>query len=88
MGKSLRKRKTTNEGRSSMPRVLVITDDAEREILLDELVNPEHLGSGHSAEQLVERLAWSIEDATQAEAQGRTRSHASPRSARARARSK
>jgi hypothetical protein len=58
-----------------MPRVLVITDDAEREILLDELVNPEHLGSGHSAEQLVERLAGSIEDATQAEAQGRTHSH-------------
>jgi hypothetical protein len=71
-----------------MPRVLVITNDAEREILLDELVNAEHLGSGHSAEQLVERLAWSIEDATQAEAHSRTDSHARPRSAQASARSK
>jgi hypothetical protein len=71
-----------------MPRVLVITDDAKREVLLDELVNAEHLESGSSAEQLVERLAWSIEDATQAEAHGRTDSHASPSSARARARSR
>ncbi len=51
-----------------MPRVLVMTDNAEREVLLDELVNPEHLGSGHSADQLIERLAWSIEDAAQVEA--------------------
>jgi hypothetical protein len=51
-----------------MPRVLVMTDDAKREVLLDELVNPEHLGSEHSAEQLIERLAWSIEDAADAEA--------------------
>jgi hypothetical protein len=50
-----------------MPRVLVMTDDAKREILLDELVKPEHLVSGHSAEQLIERLAWSIEDAADAE---------------------
>jgi hypothetical protein len=67
-----------------MPGVLVITDDAEREILFDELVNAKHLGSEHSAEQLVERLAWSIEDTTQAEAHGRTDSHARPRSAKAR----
>jgi hypothetical protein len=71
-----------------MPRVLVITDDAKRQVLLDELVIPEHLGSGDSAEQLVERLAWSIEDATRAEAHGSTDSHTSPRSPRARARSK
>ena len=37
-----------------MPRVLVTTDDSKREILLDELVNPEHLGNGHSADQLKE----------------------------------
>jgi hypothetical protein len=52
-----------------MPRVLVMTDDANREVLLDELVNSEHLGNGHSAEQLIERLAWSIEDAVEAEAE-------------------
>jgi hypothetical protein len=51
-----------------MPRVLVMTDDAKREVLLDELVNPEHLGSGHSADQLIERLAWSIEDAAEVDA--------------------
>jgi hypothetical protein len=51
-----------------MPRVLVMTDDSKREVLLDELVNPEHLGNGHSAEQLIQRLAWSIEDASEAEA--------------------
>jgi hypothetical protein len=50
-----------------MPRVMVMTDDTKREVLLDELVNPEHLGSGHSAEQLIERLAWSIEDAAKVE---------------------
>ena len=60
-----------------MPRVLVTTDDSDREILLDELVNPEHLGNEHSAEQLIERLAWSIEDAAVAESErdtGRTQS--------------
>jgi hypothetical protein len=51
-----------------MPRVLVMTDDKKREVMLDELVNPEHLGNGHSAEQLIERLAWSIEDAARVEA--------------------
>jgi hypothetical protein len=51
-----------------MPRVMVMTDDEQREVLLDELVNPEHLGNGHSAEQLIERLAWSIEDAAKVEA--------------------
>ena len=55
-----------------MPRVLVTTDDSKREILLDELVNPEHLGNGHSAEQLIERLAWSIEDAAVVETEEHT----------------
>ena len=51
-----------------MPRVMVMTDDKKREVMLDELVNPEHLGNGHSAEQLIERLAWSIEEAARVEA--------------------
>lgn len=61
-----------------MPRVMVMTDDTKREVLLDELVNPEHLGTGHSAEQLIERLAWSIEDAAKVEARdekGRAKSY-------------
>ena len=63
-----------------MPRVLVTTDDSKREILLDELVNPEHLGNGHSADQLIERLAWSIEDAAVVESERDTgRAHSSHR---------
>jgi hypothetical protein len=50
-----------------MPRVLVQTDDSNRSIVLNEQVNPEHLDTGHSAEQLIERLAWGIEDAARAE---------------------
>lgn len=67
-----------------MPRVLVTTDDAKREVLLDELVTPEHLGSGHSAEQLIERLAWSIEDAADVEAHAEPRTHSPSQRQRAR----
>jgi hypothetical protein len=51
-----------------MPRVLVTTDDRNHAILLDERVIPERLGDGHQAEELIERLAWSIDDAARAEA--------------------
>jgi hypothetical protein len=54
-----------------MPRVIVTTDDARPErdgsVLLDEQVASVHLSSGHAAAQLVERLAWAISDAEQAE---------------------
>ena len=51
-----------------MPRVLVTTDDRNHAILLDEQIVPDRLGDGDEAEQLIERLAWSIDDAARAEA--------------------
>jgi hypothetical protein len=36
-------------------------------VLLDEQVNPEHLGDQHAAEQLIERLAWAVTDADDVE---------------------
>jgi hypothetical protein len=54
-----------------MPRVIVTTDPAplpsDAPILLDERVESVHLSTGHAAAQLVERLAWAISDAEDAE---------------------
>lgn len=54
-----------------MPRIIVTTDTTERapqgSVLLDELVHSVHLSTGHAAAQLVERLAWAISDAEEAE---------------------
>jgi hypothetical protein len=50
-----------------MPRVLVTTDDSSHQVLLDETVNAGHLDTKHSAGQLIERLAWGIQDAVIAE---------------------
>jgi len=54
-----------------MPRVIVTTDPAplpaDAAVLLDERVESVHLSSGHAAAQLVERLAWAISDAEDAE---------------------
>jgi hypothetical protein len=52
-----------------MPRVLVVTDNGQT--VVDELVNPKHLDNEHSAVQLIERLAWGLEDAVRAEARFR-----------------
>lgn len=50
-----------------MPRIIVTTDPIDRTeqppVLLDERVNSLHLSDGHSAEQLIERLAWAVTDA-------------------------
>ncbi len=55
-----------------MPRLIVTTDRSpiprESSVLLDEHVNTVHLSSDHAASQLVERIAWAIGDAEQAEA--------------------
>jgi hypothetical protein len=40
-------------------------DDAP--VLLDERVKPIHLRDGYAAGQLIERLAWAVTDAEQAE---------------------
>jgi hypothetical protein len=54
-----------------MPRVFVTTDGpglpGNKEILLNEQVASVHLSSGHAASQLIERLAWAISDAEEAE---------------------
>jgi hypothetical protein len=54
-----------------MPRIIVTTDPqtagaaggSEAPVLLDERVDSLHLSDGHSAEQLIERLAWAVTDA-------------------------
>jgi hypothetical protein len=54
-----------------MPRIIVTADTPEHSprgsVLLDELVHSVHLSTGHAAAQLVERLAWAISDAEEAE---------------------
>jgi hypothetical protein len=53
-----------------MARIIVTTDPTEQHgtsVLLDERVHPVHLSSDHSAAQLVERLAWAVRDAADAE---------------------
>jgi hypothetical protein len=53
-----------------MPRIIVTTElrpDQEPAVLLNERVHSVHLSTGHAAAQLVERLAWAIVDAEQAE---------------------
>jgi hypothetical protein len=61
-----------------MPRIIVTTDSPEPServpeqperstVLFDELVQSVHLSTGHAAAQLVERLAWAISDAEDAE---------------------
>jgi len=56
-----------------MPRIIVTTDpvdrretapnQAETAVLLDERVYSVHLADDHAAEQLIERLAWAVNDA-------------------------
>jgi hypothetical protein len=52
-----------------MPRIIVTTDPSEAAdrrdapILFDERVDSLHLSDDHAAEQLIERLAWAVNDA-------------------------
>ncbi len=60
-----------------MARIIVTADPAAEprrsssslgpEVLLDERVNSIHLSDGHAAEQLIQRLAWAVTDAEEAE---------------------
>jgi hypothetical protein len=60
-----------------MARIIVMTDPlagsegVDRQdgtsVLFDERVKPIHLHDGHAAGQLIERLAWAVTDAEQAE---------------------
>jgi hypothetical protein len=52
----------------AMPRIIVTTDPTsdrseEPPVLLDERVYSVHLSDGHAAEQLIQRLAWAVNDA-------------------------
>ena len=72
-----------------MPRIIVTTDLSSPSdglpVLLDEQVRSLHLSSDHAAAQLIERLAWAISDAEDAEGSeapvSLTRPSASPRGA-------
>ncbi|HTB71553.1 MAG TPA: hypothetical protein VK707_11265 [Solirubrobacteraceae bacterium] len=49
-----------------MPRIIVTTDpidERDAPVLLDESVHSLHLSDDHAAEQLIERLAWAVNDA-------------------------
>jgi hypothetical protein len=60
-----------------MARIIVTTDPIDRPrgsvlmqdapVLLDESVDSLHLCDEHAAEQLIERLAWAVNDAEDAE---------------------
>jgi hypothetical protein len=60
-----------------MPRIIVTADPAgdrdgwtareQAPVLLDERVDSIHLCDGHAAEQLIQRLAWAVTDAEEAE---------------------
>jgi hypothetical protein len=54
-----------------MPRIIVTADLPQHvhdgTVLLDERVHSVHLSTEHAAAQLVERLAWAINDAESAE---------------------
>lgn len=54
-----------------MPRIIVTTDPSEPQgeisVLMDERVHSVHLAGSHAAAQLIERLAWAINDAEEEE---------------------
>ena len=53
-----------------MPRMLIMTEPAEQapaEVMLSEHVATGDVASDHFAAQLVERIAWALADAEQAE---------------------
>jgi hypothetical protein len=54
-----------------MPRIIVTTDptafSADASVWLDEHVHSVHLSTDHAAAQFVERLAWAISDAEEAD---------------------
>jgi hypothetical protein len=66
-----------------MARIIVTTDPvgdrdtaarhSGQPVLLDERVQPIHLRDGHAAGQLIERLAWAVTDAEQAQRSGADR---------------
>jgi hypothetical protein len=69
-----------------MPRIIVTTAPVsapvtDAPVLLDEHVHSVHLSDDHAAAQLVERLAWAITDAEDAEQRHSDRTSSSIRQA-------
>jgi hypothetical protein len=64
-----------------MPRIIVTADPVSSQasettpVLLDEQVRSVHLSTDHAAAQLVQRLAWAVNDAEHAEVQRATRAN-------------
>jgi hypothetical protein len=58
-----------------MPRIIVTADQYsypdDASVLLDEQVHSVHLSTGHATAQLVQRVAWAVRDAEDAEGRGR-----------------
>jgi hypothetical protein len=56
-----------------VPRIIVTTDpvDSDAPVTLNESVAAIHVSDEHSSSQLLERLAWAVEDAERAEEQAR-----------------
>ena len=78
-----------------MPRIIVTTDpspySADASVWLDEHVQSVHLSTDHAATQFVERLAWAISDAENADsehADHRVRPTRQPRRSRSATRSR
>jgi hypothetical protein len=58
-----------------VPTIIVISNesaDHESAMVLSENIQPEHLASNHHAAQLMERVAWAVTDAKEAETFGPT----------------
>jgi hypothetical protein len=56
----------------SMPRIIVIPDTPRRPsidapVLMDEHVQPDHLADEHLSHQIIERMAWAVVDAQDAQ---------------------
>jgi hypothetical protein len=63
-----------------MARIIVTADPTQADdppVLFEESVSSVHLSTGHAAAQLVERLAWAIADAEDAEGPAWPDRHAS-----------
>jgi hypothetical protein len=65
----------SREVATDMPQILVVAGHYEGDALLRERVEPELLESDHYAGQLLERVRWALEDATDVE--GRERAEGS-----------
>jgi hypothetical protein len=73
----MRVRTSETEQVEIMSRIIVVPDSAHPRldgcaVLMDEEVLPEHVLDGHSADQLIERVAWAVCDASDAKQQAAT----------------